>query len=394
MPDDILRLSRELLPLQVAFRRHIHRHPELAFREFETSAYIAAQLRKHKIDARVLKDKTGVIALVNPDRERAVALRCELDALPVVEQTDLPYASAHEGIMHACGHDLHMAVIMGTAILLNRLKKKLPLAVKFFFQPAEEEPPGGAVELIKEGCLENPKVEMIFSLHVDPGVATGRIGLRDGPTMASVMDFDITIKGKGGHAARPHATVDAVAVAAEVVESLQKVISREIDPLNPALITIGVIEGGTVRNVIAEQVILRGTARTLTPQNVKHLPRLIKRTIGGICRARGASFSLDFISGYPVMTNHPSANAILRDSYRELFGKGGIEVTPPTMGGEDFAYYLQEIPGAMFRLGVKNNAIGANKSWHAADFTVDEDAIFYGTSLLAKAVIKYCETSY
>ena len=177
-----------------------------------------------------------------------------------------------------------------------------------------------------------------------------------------------------------------------MVDSLQKVVSREIDPLNPALITIGVINGGTVRNVIADRVSMSGTARTLSPKNVKRLPQLLKRTIGGICRARGADFTFDIISGYPVMENHSAANAVLRKSFGDLFGKHGIELTPPTMGGEDFAYYLQRIPGAMFRLGVKNNAIGANKSWHAADFTVDEEAVFYGTSVLAKAVLDYGET--
>lgn len=394
MPDRdvILRLARDLLPAQIQYRRHIHSHPELAFREFDTTAYVAAQLRKHGIDVRIPKSKTGVIALINPEYKHAVGLRCELDALPVTEQTDFPYRSKHPGVMHACGHDLHMAVIMGAAILLNRLKENIPLGVKCIFQPAEEEPPGGAIEMIKNGCLEKPTVDMIFSLHVDPGVATGRIGLRDGPTMASVIDFDIAILGKGGHAARPHAAVDAVAVAAEVVDSLQKVVSREIDPLNPALITIGVINGGTVRNVIADRVSLSGTARTLASKNVKRLPHLLKRTIGGICRARGADFTLEILSGYPVMENHPDANAILRKSFGDLFGKRGIEPTPPTMGGEDFAYYLQRIPGAMFRLGVKNDAIGANKSWHAADFAVDEEAILYGTALLATAVMEYSET--
>ncbi|UCD16326.1 MAG: amidohydrolase [Candidatus Zixiibacteriota bacterium] len=388
LEDDILRPARELYPMQVAFRRHIHQNPELAFEEYETTKYIKAQLRCHKIKLQPLDLKTGVVAVINPHFKRAIAIRSELDALPIAERTDLPFQSKRPGIMHACGHDLHMAVVLGTMILLNRLKKQLPCAVKCIFQPAEEKPPGGASKLIRAGVLRNPRVEMIFALHVDPNVATGRIGLRDEATMASVLDFNIVIHGKGGHAARPHAAVDGIAVAAEVIESLQKIVSREIDPLNPALITIGTIEGGTARNIIADQVVLSGTARTLSGANAKKIPQLLKRTLDGICRARGARYTFDILARYPVLVNHKSANKILRECYCELFGKNKVEKTPQTMGGEDFSYYIASIPGAMFRLGVRNTGIGADKSWHTPDFMVDEEAIFYGTSLLSLAVLK------
>ncbi|MCX6829377.1 MAG: amidohydrolase, partial [candidate division Zixibacteria bacterium] len=235
--------------------------------------------------------------------------------------------------------------------------------------------------------------EMIFGLHTDPSVPTGKIGLRDGPIMASVTDFDITIMGKGGHAARPHIATDAVVVAAEVVNSIQKIVSREINPLKPIVITFGSIEGGTARNVIAEKVVLRGTARTLSPDSLQRIPALIRRTVDGICRARGAKYELDFIAQYPVLSNHKMTNLIFADACRDLFGRNRIIESPQSMGGEDFAFYLEKIPGAMFRLGVKNNRIGANRPWHASDFIADERSIFFGTALLSWSVLKYFERS-
>ena len=390
----ILELAEEIKPLQVEIRRHIHQNPELAFREFQTTKYIKGILKNNGIKINPLKMRTGVCAVINPKCKKAVAIRSDIDALPITEKTDVPFKSRNAGVMHACGHDVHMATVLGTAIILNKLRSQINAGVKFLFQPAEEQPPGGAKEMIENGVLKNPAVKVIFGLHVDPNVSVGRIGLRDGPTMSSVMDFDIEIIGRGGHAARPHAAIDAVAVAAEVIDSLQKVVSRELNPLKPGLITIGVIEGGTVRNVIAEKVILKGTARTLHGDTQKWLPKLIRRTIDGVCKARGAKFKLDILSGYPVMVNHQNANSILRDSWIELFGKSTrykIEVTPMTLGGEDFAYFVSKIPGSMFRLGVKNKKIGADKSWHASDFMVDEEAMFYGTALLCSAVIRSCE---
>jgi amidohydrolase len=278
--DEILKLCDKLYPKQVRFRRHLHRFPELSFEEFETTKYIREQLRQNRIKIKQLKMKTGLLAVVNEHEKPVIAIRTDIDALPVTEKSGLPFRSKNIGCMHACGHDIHMAVALGTALLLNSIKDKLPGGVKFLFQPAEEKPPGGAEKMILEGVLKNPAVKMILGLHVDPTVPVSKITLRDGPTMASVIDFDITIIGQGGHAALPHRAIDAVAVAAELVGSMQKIVSRETNPLKPAVITFGAINGGTVRNVIADKVVLNGTAQSCRRQSAgsQSIHRVFRRS--------------------------------------------------------------------------------------------------------------------
>ena len=241
--------------------------------------------------------------------------------------------------------------------------------------------------MIANGALKN--VSMIFGLHVDPHLATGKIGIRDGVTMASVIDFDLIIHGRGGHAARPQHAVDAIVIAAEVVESLQKIVSRETDPTSPTAVTFGKIEGGTARNVIADTVTLTGTARTLSALDSRRLPKLIKRTAENICKAHGARAEMKIIARYPVLHNSPKTNQIFERNFKRLFGSGKVGQTDQTLGGEDFACYLQKVPGAMFRLGVMNKSIGADKSWHSPHFIADEEALFFGTSLLAASVLDY-----
>jgi amidohydrolase len=259
--------------------------------------------------------------------------------------------------------------------------------VRFIFQPAEEKPPGGARPMIENGALK--KVAAIFGLHVDPNLPVGTIGLRDGPTMAAVYDFHITIHGRGGHAARPQLAVDAITTAAEVIESVQKVVSRETDPISPVVITFGRIEGGTARNIIADRVWLAGTARTLSAHSFKKVPALIRRTVKGVCHARGATFELSEIADYPILVNDPQINRLFAENHEALVGKKKIAQIEPTMGGEDFACYLQKVPGATFRLGARNKKIGADKSWHSPEFIVDEAAMLYGTALLAASAIDY-----
>ncbi len=388
----ILKRARELLPQQIKMRRELHKNPEIAFEEFRTTGFIKNHLKQHKIKTKPLKMKTGILAIINENKKSAVAIRTDIDALPITEQNSLAFRSKRNGFMHACGHDIHMAVVAGVAVLLNEIKNDLPGCVKFIFQPAEEMAPGGAQPMIKEGVLKKPGVKMIFGLHVDPTLPVGKFALRDGPTMASVTDFDITIHGQGGHAASPHRTVDAIAVATELVGSIQKIVSRETNPLKPIVITFGLIKGGTVRNVIADKVLLQGTARTLHPENMKRIPRLIKRTSDGICKARSAKYELKILSGYPVLHNHGKANRILAGVAEELFGRRSVSLTPQSMGGEDFAFYLQKIPGAMFRLGIKNDKIGTYKPLHSPKFIADEESIFYGTALLAMTVSKFFES--
>ncbi len=387
--DKILKLAKKLYPAQIKWRRHFHQYPELSNFEFKTTAFIKKELKKQRIRIIPLRIPTGLAAIIGNKGKTTAAVRTDIDALPITEQNKIPFRSKIDGVMHACGHDMHIATVLGTAVILNGLRKDLPGQVKIIFQPAEENPPGGAIQMLKAGLFRKPKVDMIFGLHVDTTLPTGKISLRDGPTMASVIDFDIHIKGKSGHAARPHETVDAIAAVSELVGSIQKIVSREIDPMKPVVITFGKISGGTARNVIADRAVLHGTARTLSPDNIRKLPALIKRTANGICRAHAAACKIDFIADYPVLDNYPSANKILAESYTELFGKNKIEETGQVMGGEDFAYYLRQVPGAMFRLGARNRKIGAVNPWHYPNFMVDEESIFYGTSLLVKAVLKF-----
>lgn len=320
-----------------------------------------------------------------------VAIRTDIDALPINEQSGVPFKSRNIGKMHACGHDVHMATVLGAATMIAEMRNELAGAVRFIFQPAEEMPPGGARPMIAAGALDD--VSIIFGLHVDPHVPTGTIGLRDGITMAAVYDFDITVHGAGGHAARPHLAIDAISVAAEIIESLQKVVSRETDPVSPAVITFGQISGGTARNVISDKVTITGTARTLSEELRRRVPALIKRTVAGICSARNARFEITEIADYPVLRNHPKVNRILEETYDELFGRGKVTVTEPVLGGEDFACYLEKVPGAMFRLGVMNKKIKADKPWHSSFFIADERAMVYGTALLVGSTVKYLETN-
>jgi amidohydrolase len=382
--NDIYKAAHSLSKQQIAWRRHLHQYPELSNEETQTTAFLKDHLKKLGLKFLPLKTKTGVLAELKGNAAGpVVAIRSDIDALPILENSGLPFQSKNAGCMHACGHDIHMATVLGTATVLAQLKNTFAGTVRFIFQPAEELPPGGARPMIASGAVADAK--MIFGLHVDPEVPTGRIGLRDGATMASVFDFTLRIFGVSGHAARPHSAVDAIVTAAEVIGSLQTIVSREIDPIEPVVITFGKIEGGTASNVIANEVVLAGTARTLSAPTFRKLPKLIARTVNGICKARGASFAIEPIADYPVLSNSPAANNILRKNFDLLFGAGKVMATPPVLGGEDFACYLQEVPGAMFRLGVMNKRIKADKPWHSPQFIADEAALPFGTALLAAA---------
>lgn len=373
---------------QLGWRRHLHQYPETANEEVRTTAFLRQRVTELGLKIVPIKMKTGLLVeLKGSSPGPVVGIRTDIDALPILEQTGLPFKSKLSGRMHACGHDMHMATVLGAAAILRDLKDRIAGTVRFIFQPAEEQPPGGARPMIANGALNN--MRMLFGLHVDPRVPTGKIGLRDGVAMASVRDFDLIIKGTAGHAARPHAAVDAIVTAAEVIDSIQKVISRELDPISSAVITFGMIEGGVARNVIADRVHLVGTARTLSPEIYRRLPSMIKKVTAGVCKARGAKFTMEIIADYPVLANDPAANRIIKGAFESLFGKRKICLTEPVLGGEDFACYLQQVPGAMFRLGTRNKKIGADKPWHSPKFIVDEDALPIGSSLLAASVLDY-----
>jgi amidohydrolase len=389
-PGQIKQLAAGLHSRQVQWRRHLHENPELSFEEHKTTKFLKGELEKLGLKIVPVNMETGVLAELHGKKKGPiVAIRSDIDALPIVEQSGVPFASKTHGCMHACGHDVHMATVLGCASLLAQIRDQFSGAVRFIFQPAEEMPPGGARPMIANGALSD--VSMIFGLHVEPHLATGKIGLRDGASMASVYDFELIIRGRSGHAARPHLAIDAISTAAEVIESLQKVVSREIDPVDPVVLTFGKIEGGTASNVIAEEVRLAGTARTLSLRTFNKVPKLIRKTVAGVCKARGAAFEITPIADYPVLKNDPRINRMLTDTFTELFGRGRISEIEPVLGGEDFACYLEKVPGAMFRLGTMNKKIKADQPWHSPKFIVDEDAIPFGTALLAMAALKALE---
>jgi amidohydrolase len=383
--EKIKNISKEVFPSLVKLRRELHQYPELAFQEYKTSQRIAIELKKLGIDFKKGIAKTGVVGVLNGNRKgKTLALRADMDALPVLEQTNFPYKSKNKGIMHACGHDVHMTCVIGAAKILTRLREELPGRVKLLFQLSEEVHPGGAKPMIEAGVLKNPDVSGIFGLHCDSAIPIGKIGVRNGPTMAQAEDFDITIIGRGGHGARPHDGVDAIVVASEVIQALQTIVSRKINPLEPVVISIGTIEGGSARNIICDRVILKGTARTLNKEIAKKIPGLLKEIVSGITKSACASFELNYYGGYPILINHPKATNLARRSIARLFGKEAIfEIERPVMGGEDFAYYLQKVPGSFLRLGIRNPKKDAIYPWHHPKFTVDEDAIKIGSTVLA-----------
>jgi amidohydrolase len=386
--NKILKLSLKYAPDMIRLRRQLHQYPETALEEHRTQKIIANKLREIglKVNAKIWK--TAVVGLLN-SKAKTVGIRSDMDALPVTERTGYSFASKNPGKMHACGHDVHMATVWGAARILSDLKSELDGSVKFIYQPSEEVHPGGAKPLIDAGVLKKPNVSMMFGLHVDSKIAAGAIGIKDGPMMAQADDFSLEIIGRSGHGARPHETIDAVVVASNVVMALQNIASRQVNPLVPVVISIGAIHGGTATNVIADRVILKGTARSLNPELTAVLPRMIEKIITGVCVSFGAKFELRYNRGYPVLFNDGRVNEIYRHSARELFGKRAVvEIKQPSMGGEDFSYFARAMPGAMMRLGVGNKKIGADKPWHHPAFKVDEAAIPFGAAVLAGAAIR------
>jgi amidohydrolase len=386
------KLSQEIFPRLVALRRYFHSHPETAFKEFETSKKIKSELKRLKIKAATCA-VTGIVAsLEGLNSSPVCAIRTDMDALPIQEMTGLEFQSKYPGKMHACGHDMHMATVLGAAMILNKLKSRLAGSVRFIFQPAEEVPPGGALEMIKGGAMNPPPVKMIFGLHTDPHIPTGKIGYRDGVLMSEVLDFDLIIRGKGGHGARPHDTVDSIVVASQVINSLQTIISRSISPNSKAVLTVGRIDGGTARNVIANEVNIKGTIRGTETSTVNTVKKTLEKMLKGTCNGFGAKYKLEYVANYPALYNNSEANRILVETATELYGKKSVtELENPALGGEDFARYLKYSPGAMFRLGVRNPKVGAVHGWHSNKYNSDEKAMITGSAILAGAVIKFFE---
>ncbi len=393
MISEIVSLADKYYPSVLRLRRHLHRYPELSFEEKETARFLRGRLKPLGLKISKNIGGTGFTALLSGGRGgKVAAFRADMDALSVTEETGLPYKSKHEGKMHACGHDVHMSIAVGVASILSEIKSALKGDVKFIFQPAEENPPGGAISMIEGGALKSPDVDAIFALHVDPTIPVGKLGIRDGVMMATVVDFDVQIKGTGGHAARPDRSVDAIVVAANVVGQLQSIVSRNIDPVEPVVITFGTISGGSARNAISDRVLLEGTMRSLSKKTMARMQRLLERTCKYVTKASGASYKISYLASYPHLANDMAINACIRRASQDILGKRKVlEIDAPIMGAEDFAQYLEHVPGAMFMLGVGNEKIGAVYPWHHGRFKVDEEAMKIGMAVCAKALYDFLE---
>lgn len=368
----------------ISIRRHLHAHPELSYKEFETSKFVQQKLAELNIPFEV-KATTGVIGIIEGENPslRSIALRGDMDALPIVEENEVAYKSTVNGVMHACGHDVHTTCLLGAAKILQETKSEWQGTVKLIFQPGEEKNPGGASLLIKEGVLESPKPDCIFALHVNPQLEIGKLSFREGKVMASADEIYITVKSKGGHAAAPHLTSDTILIASHLIVSLQQVISRNRNPLSPSVLSITSFQGGHTTNVIPSEVKLMGTFRAMDEEWRFKAHDIIKKHTTELVRAMGAEADVLIDVGYPTVYNNELLHGHARKLAEEFMGAGNVEETEVRMGAEDFGFYSQQIPGCFFRLGTGNKEKGITSGVHTPLFDIDENAIETGMGIMA-----------
>jgi hippurate hydrolase len=385
MKKRIKELAHKYAPEFIAIRQHIHAHPELSFQEFETSLFIQQKLDEFGVTYTAGIAGTGIIAIIegkNPS-SKTIALRADMDALPITEANDVPYKSLNTGIMHACGHDVHTTCVLGATRILQELKDEFEGTIKILFQPGEEKHPGGASLMINEGALENPRPDAILGMHVQPTMEAGKLGFRDGKYMASADEIYITIKGKGGHAALPHLTVDTILVASHLVVSLQQVISRNNNPFSPSVLSICAFNGGYTTNVIPSEVKLMGTFRAMDETWRFKAHDIIKKQATELAHAMGAEIDIEILVGYPCLYNNEAVTAQARGLAEDYLGIDKVEDTEIRMGAEDFAFYSQIVPACFFRLGTGNISRGITSGVHTPTFDVDESAIEVGIGTMA-----------
>jgi amidohydrolase len=392
MLAEIKDLAETLAPRLIEIRRHFHAHPELSGEEYQTAAYVAGVLSSSGLHVREAVGKTGVLGEL-PGKgtdKRILAIRTDMDALPIQERTQLEYASRTVGVMHACGHDVHTTLGLGTAMVLAQLSETFPGTTRFLFQSAEEIAQG-ARWMVQDGAMEG--VEAIFGVHVFPSIPARQVGIRYGALTAAADDLEIIIQGESGHGARPHEAIDAIWIAAQVITSLQQAISRTQNPLHPIVLTIGKIEGGRASNVIADHVRMLGTVRSLHPESHANLPQWIENITAQVCQTYGAKYEVHYRRGVPSVQNDLSLTQILEAASREAWGSDRVKIiTEPSLGSEDFSVYLEHAPGSMFRLGV-GYCDRPNYPLHHPLFEVDEAAIITGVVTLAYSVYKYWQAS-
>jgi amidohydrolase len=388
MLTKIQSIAQNLAPRLIEIRRHFHAHPELSGQEHQTAAYIAGVLSSIGLQVTEGIGQTGVIgelAGTGKDKRR-LAIRTDMDALPISEKTGLEFASCHPGVMHACGHDLHTTLGLGTAMVLSQLGAALPGNVRFLFQPAEEIAQG-ARWMVKDQAMA--AVDHILGVHVFPSILGGSIGIRYGALTAAADDLEITIQGESGHGARPHEAIDAIWIAAQVITNLQQAISRTQNPLRPVVLTIGTIGGGHAPNVIADQVIMKGTVRSLHPETHEILPAWIENIVSQTCATYGAKYQVDYQRGVPAVQNDLALTQLVESAARAALGSDRVQILPePSLGAEDFSVYLEKAPGSMFRLGVGYQD-RRNYPLHHPLFEINEEALMAGVVTLAYSTYQY-----
>ena len=394
MHDEIAAVAAEIEPQLIEARRWFHQHPELSNREEKTGAEIARRLEAMGYEVQTGVAHNGVVALLKGAHPGpVVAWRSDIDALPIHEQVDVPYRSTNDGVMHACGHDIHTTVGLGAAHVLMRLKDRLHGTVKFIFQPAEEGAPvgeeGGASMMIAEGVLEDPMPEAIFGLHVMPIAEAGFVAVRPGGFMAAADRFTITVRGRMTHGSKPHDGIDAVYVASQVVVALQAIASRETDPRRSLVVSVGTFNAGNRFNIIADKAVLTGTVRTLDPETWAGIPERFERIIAGVCEANRATCELDFRRTTPVVENDEDLTSFARTSFAGSLGAEHVIAGEPIMAAEDFSYFQQQIPGVYFFLGVANEAEGWTDYVHTPTFRPDEAAIVVGVKAAASLLADF-----
>jgi amidohydrolase len=383
----------EILPGVIADRRDLHEHPELAYQEFRTSGIVADRLRALGVeDVRTGIAQTGVTGLIRGRKGGdgpTVLLRADMDALPIHEENEVDYRSQTPGVMHACGHDAHTAMLLGTARLLMERRDDFAGTVKLLFQPSEELPPGGAKPMIDAGVLEDPKVDAAFGIHIAQDSPVGVIEVRPGPAMAAADRFSITIRGKGGHGAKPQDTIDPIVIGAQIVTAMQTLVARNIDPTQEAVVTVGVFKAGQAFNVIPDTAELGGTVRTFTAANRDYLERRIEELVRGIATAMGAEVDFSYVRGYPATVNDPAMTELVRQEASRVVGEEGVRDGDLMMGAEDFSYFLEAVPGAFWFVGSQNPERGLVWGHHHPRFDLDEAAMAIGMESMVNVALRF-----
>ncbi|TAH44136.1 MAG: amidohydrolase [Bacteroidetes bacterium] len=391
--EKIKSLAKQYHTDVVSFRRHLHKNPELSFKEFNTQKFVEEKLKSFGITNIKKMANTGIVAMVEGKNasKKAIALRADMDALPIQETNKTDYVSSVPGVMHACGHDVHTSSLLGVAKILNELKNEFEGTVKFIFQPGEEKLPGGASMMIKEGVLKNPEPVSVIGQHVMPQIQAGKIGIRKGLYMASTDEIYVTVNGKGGHGAMPHLGVDPVMITAQILVALQQIVSRVAKPSLPSVLSFGKVIANGATNVIPDQVTLEGTFRTLNEEWRDEAHLKMKKMAEGIAESMGGSCEFNIVRGYPFLVNDDKLTDRVRSYSEEFLGKENIEELEIWMAAEDFAFYSQELPACFYRLGVRNESKGITSSVHTSTFDIDETALETGVGLMTWMALKELE---